>query len=107
MIVEMRTYTLHPGTHPEYLKIYESMGMEAQKEILGHMVGYYSTEIGPLNQIVHMWAYENLNDRSERRARLMADSRWQKMLPELRKYIKSQETKILIPASFAKVPKIN
>ncbi|PPR29250.1 MAG: hypothetical protein CFH31_00595, partial [Alphaproteobacteria bacterium MarineAlpha9_Bin1] len=25
MIVEMRTYTLRPGTHPEYLKVYEAM----------------------------------------------------------------------------------
>ncbi len=103
----MRTYTLRPGTHPEYLKVYEAMGMEAQKEILGHMVGYYSTEIGPLNQIIHMWAYDSLDERSERRAKLMTDPRWQKMLPELRKYIKSQETKILVPAPFVKIPKID
>ena len=49
------------------------MGMEAQKEILGHMVGYYATEIGELNQVVHMWAYEDLNSRVERRAKLMKD----------------------------------
>ena len=103
----MRTYTLRPGTHPEYLKVYEAMGMEAQKEILGHMVGYYSTEIGPLNQIIHMWAYDSLDERSERRAKLMTDPRWQKMLPELRKYIKSQETKILVPAPFVKIPIID
>ena len=103
----MRTYTLYPGTHPEYLKVYESMGIKAQKEILGHMVGYYSTDIGPLNQIVHMWAYKSLNDRSERRIRLAKDSRWKKMLPELRKFIKSQESKILIPANFSPINKID
>jgi len=103
----MRTYTLHPGTHPEYLKVYESMGAKAQKEILGHMVGYYSTDIGPLNQIVHMWAYKSLNDRSERRTRLAKDPRWKKMLPELRKFIKSQESKILIPANFSPINKID
>jgi len=107
MIVEMRTYTIHPGSTPEYFKVYETMGMEAQKEILGHMVGYYATEIGDLNQVIHMWAYDSLNSRVERRAKLMQDERWKKMLPELRKFIVSQKTQILIPAPFAKISKIN
>ena len=107
MIVEMRTYTIHPGTAPAYFKVYQTMGMEAQKEILGHMVGYYATEIGDLNQVVHMWAYDTLDSRTERRAKLMQDERWKKMLPELRKFIISQKTQILIPAPFAKIPKIN
>ena len=64
MIVEMRTYTIQPGSTPEYFKVYETMGMEAQKEILGHMVGYYATEIGELNQVVHMWAYDSLDSRT-------------------------------------------
>ena len=34
MIIEMRTYTIQPGTTPEYFNVYETMGMEAQKEIL-------------------------------------------------------------------------
>lgn len=105
MYVEMRTYTLHPGTTPEYFRIYETMGMEAQNEILGHRIGYFHTEIGPLNQVVHMWAYESLDDRDRRRAALAADPRWQKMLPELRKCIRDQETKILVPAPFAPVAK--
>ena len=67
MIVEMRTYTIQPGSTPEYFNVYETMGMEAQKEILGHMVGYYATEIGELNQVVHMWAYESFEHRAEAR----------------------------------------
>ena len=44
---------------------------------------------------------------SKRRAKLMQDERWQKMLPELRKFIIAQKTQILIPAPFAKIPKID
>ena len=47
MIVEMREYTLHPGKVPEYLRLYEDEGLEIQREILGRMLGYYSTEVGP------------------------------------------------------------
>ena len=59
MIVEQRTYTLHPGKVPEYLRLYQAEGMAIQTRILGRMVGYFTTEIGPLNQIVHMWGYDS------------------------------------------------
>ena len=76
MIVEQRTYTTHPGKVAEYFKHYEAEGMAVQKAILGRMVGFYQTELGPLNQIVHMWGYTDLNDRAERRAKLSADPAW-------------------------------
>jgi len=100
MFVEMRTYTLHPGKIAAYLGLYESEGMAIQKPILGRMVGYYSTEIGALNQIVHMWAYEDLKERSEKRARLQADPRWQEYLKKTGPLLVSQESKILNPAPF-------
>ena len=77
MLVEKRTYTLHPGKAPEYLRIYTESGMEIQRRILGNLVGWFTTEIGNVNQIVHMWAYADLNDRAERRAELAADPGWQ------------------------------
>jgi hypothetical protein len=68
MIVEQRTYTLHPGKTPEYLRLYESEGMAIQTRILGRMVGYFTTEIGPLNQVIHMWGYDTFEERAKRRA---------------------------------------
>ena len=100
MIVEERIYTLQPGKVPEYLKLYESEGMAIQVPILGHMVGYYSTEIGTLNQIIHMWGYQDLADRTRRRAELMADQRWQAYVAKIRPMIVTQESKILTPAPF-------
>ena len=107
MFVEQRTYTLVPGTQGEWLDKYEQYGLEVQKKILGRLVGYFYTDFTELNQVVHMWAYESLDSRTERRAKLMQDERWQKMLPELRKFIIAQKTQILIPAPFAKIPKID
>lgn len=100
MLVEERTYTTHPGKWRDYLRLYEAEGLEPQKRILGRMVGYYTTEIGELNQVVHLWAYQDLKERSERRAQLLADPAFaayvQKMLPLLQK----QESRILRPTSF-------
>ncbi len=103
MIVEERIYTLHPGQAGAYLKVYESEGMAIQKPILGRMVGYYQTEFGTLNQVIHLWAYEDLAERTEKRARLQADARWQAYVAKVRPLILKQENKLLLPAPFLKV----
>lgn len=60
MIVEERIYSLNIGAVPQYLKLYEEEGLAIQRPILGRMVGYFHTEIGPQHQIVHLWAYRDL-----------------------------------------------
>lgn len=99
MIVELREYTLQVGKVPEYLRLLEEEGFPIQKPILGRMVGYFQTEIGPLNQVVQLWAYDNLADREERRARLVADPGWQSYLAKIRPMIVTQASRILKPAS--------
>lgn len=100
MYVEERVYTLKAGTVPEYLKHYESEGMAAQLRHLPHMVGYYFTEVGTLNSIVHLWAYESLDDREQRRAGMYADPAWQAYLGKIRPLIERQETRIMKCAPF-------
>jgi hypothetical protein len=100
MIVEQRTYTTHPGKVRDYLSLYETEGLAIQKRILGRLVGYYRSEVGDLNQIVHLWAYADLVERQQRRADLLADPGFkayvQKMLPLLVR----QDSRILVPAPF-------
>jgi hypothetical protein len=105
MIVEERIYTLHAGKAPEYLKLYEAEGLAIQKPILGHLFGYFSTEFGPLNQIVHMWAYEDLADRGRRRAELGANEAWKAYIAKVRPMIAMQENKLLVPAPFSPITK--
>ena len=104
MIVEQRTYTLHPGNVPEYLRLYESEGMAIQTRILGRLVGYFTTEIGPLNQIIHMWGYDSFEERTKRRAALWADEGWLAYVREIGGLVTKQENQILTPAPFFKLP---
>ena len=101
MIYEMRTYRMKVGRVPAYLKLVAEEGIEVQKSHLGGLVGYFSSEIGPLNEIVHVWAYADLADRAERRARLAADPRWQQFLPKIQALIETMENKILLPTAFS------
>jgi hypothetical protein len=101
MLVEERIYTCHPGKVPQYLRMYEAEGFAIQRPILGNLVGYFTTELGPLNQVVHMWAYEDLQDRAARRARLLADPGWQAYAPKVQPLVLTQENKILVPAPFS------
>ena len=103
MIVEERIYTLEVGTTPEYLRLYEQEGLAIQEPILGHMIGYFSSEIGDLNLIVHMWGYDSFEERTRRRAELVADAGWQAYVAKVRPFILRQENRILIPAPFSPI----
>ena len=100
MIVEERIYTLYPGKTSEYLRTYEHEGLGIQKPLLGRMIGYYLSEVGTLNLILHMWAYSDLAERDMRRGSLMADPRWQAYVKKIQPLILHQENRILKPASF-------
>ncbi len=101
MIYEMRTYRVKAGAVPTYLELVEAEGIEVQKSYLGQLVGYFSSEIGPLNEIVHVWAYQDLNDRAVQRARLAADPRWRDFVPKIQALIETMESKILVAATFS------
>ncbi len=104
MFYELRSYRLKTGTVPLYLKLVEEEGIAIQSAYLGGLAGYFATEIGPLNEIVHIWAYTSLDERERRRAALMRDARWLAFLPKIQALIETMETKILRPAPFSPLP---
>jgi predicted RNase H-like nuclease len=104
MLVEERIYTLYTGKVPQYLSLYREEGLAVQKEILGNMLGYYQVEIGPQNQIVHLWAYKDFQDRTDRRKELAASEAWQTYVKKIRPLVLLQENKILTPTAFSPVP---
>ena len=101
MIYEERVYTIAPGRIDEFIDNYEAMGLPIQLEAVGHLVGFFRTEIGGLNKVVHIWGYESLDDRQKRRARLAAHPDWPKYLAVNLPLIVDQENRILVPAPFS------
>jgi hypothetical protein len=103
MIVEERCYTLKPGTVALYYQDYDPQGLRIQRRILGTLIGYFHTEIGELNQVVHLWGYESLAERERRRALLAADPEWQDYLKQSPHIIVKMENRILVPAPFSPI----
>ena len=59
------------------------------------------TELGPLNQTVHLWAYGSLDDRAARRAALMQEEVWRDFLAQVTPLFQRQVSKILLPQDFS------
>jgi len=101
MILDERTYTLVPSRKASFLQQYEERGLMLQVRHLQHLVGYFETEIGTVNQIVHIWAYEDLRDRADRRAALQRDLDWQAFVKDTISCIDRMENRILVPTRFS------
>ena len=99
MFVEQRIYSLVPGGTAEYIRIYEECGRAIQERILGEMLGYYTRDIGELNQLVYLWAFTSMDERTRRRIELAADPDFKIFRGKIRHLVLKQESSILIPAA--------
>lgn len=103
MHYEMRTYTLQVGKTKEYLAHFEKVGLPIISKY-ATLVGWWYTEIGELNQIIHIWAYPSLDDRTERRAALYRDEAWlNDFVPKAFPMLLKQESTLLVAANFSPI----
>jgi len=96
MIFEMRTYLLKPGTP---LQAEQAFGerIEARSK-LSRIAGFWRTEVGTLNQIIHIWPYKDVNERDQIRAEAVKSGVWP---PKIADFVLDMESKILHPAPFS------
>ncbi len=95
MIYEMRTYDLKPRSVDEVEKrTAEKLPGRLKYSPLG---GFWHTEMGPLNQIVHIWPYNDLNERGDIRGKAIADGAYP---PNTSEFMVNQRTDILTPVPF-------
>lgn len=96
MIVEMRTYTLKPGSVRQFEENFEK-GLPNRLK-LSPLGAFWHTEVGPLNQVIHMWPYESTAERDRCRQEAYKTEGWP---PDIRPFVESMESKILIPAPYS------
>ncbi len=67
-LIDHRVYTIALRKMPEFLDVFNRLAMPVLMETLGHPLGFYTSLVGPQNQLVHLWGYDDLAD-YERRSR--------------------------------------
>ena len=71
-LYELRTYTLRVGTMAEAVKLYQEIGFPALQKGSHDkkLIGYFQADTGTINQIVHLWKFD---DDADRRAHPVSD----------------------------------
>jgi hypothetical protein len=92
----MRTYLLKPGTVPQAEEAFAAALPNRVK--LSRLAGFWRTEVGTLNQIIHIWPYKDINERDQVRAEAVRSGVWP---PKIADFIADMETRILYPAPFS------
>lgn len=105
MIIDHRTYTLRPLKLGKWLALYEQLALPVQLRYLGNLIGFFQTEIGTLNQVVHLWGFDSLEERQRRRAEMAKDPDWLEFLRQNEELgaLMHQEDKIIVPVSFSPI----
>ncbi|MEM7405653.1 MAG: NIPSNAP family protein [Pseudomonadota bacterium] len=92
MIYEFRTYTLKPRTLKEFVNRF---GEALPKRLeLSPLAAFWHTEIGPLNQVIHVWPYADTAERTRIRAEAMARGIWP---PDTSAFIENMQSDIYEP----------
>ena len=87
-LVDHRIYTIRLRKMPEFLDVFNRLAMPVLLETLGQPLGFYTSFVGPQNQFIHLWRYDDLAD-FERRSQLRAAH------PDFPAYLAASETLIL------------
>jgi hypothetical protein len=101
VIVEQRDYHVFTGKLNELVRLYEAEGITIQQEILGGLIGVFTTDVGALSTYTSMWGYDSFAERERRRARLQTDDRWHGFLGRIQPLIHTQQNRILVPTAFS------
>jgi hypothetical protein len=96
MIIEMRTYLLRPGTVPNFMQRFEE-GLAARQQF-SKLGGIWHSEVGTLNQVVHVWPYESFEARERIGQEARKTGKWP---PKVQEFTLFQESKILQLAPFS------
>ncbi len=92
MIYEFRTYTLHPRTLKEFMNRFgEALPRRLE---LSPLAAFWHTEIGPLNQVIHVWSYADTAERTRVRAEAVAACIWP---PKTSEFIVDMRSEIYEP----------
>ena len=61
------------------------------------LTAFFHTEVGPLNEIIHIWGYKDLAERTRIRGEAAKDANWP---PKIQEFIVKMQSEIVVPFPF-------
>jgi hypothetical protein len=101
LIVDLRTYTIRLRRMAEFLDVFDRLAMPVQLKYLGRPIGMFTSAVGPLNQAVHLWGFDNMGQFEERHAARDKDPDWPAYLHASADLIIAQENRLIRRAVLA------
>ena len=103
-IYEMRTYHVVVGKMSEVIELYRTEGYPAISRHPQRLVGYFTGDIGAINELVHLWKFEDDADRRAFWRGIFGDPEFMAFAGKLRPLLLSQENKLLLNAPWGPQP---
>ena len=96
-IYELRTYDIIVGHMGDVQKLYQTLGYPALEKggFTKNLISYFTGDIGAMNEIVHLWKFEDANDRAAFWRSVYADEGFMKFAGQLRPHLTRQQNKLL------------
>ena len=94
MLYELRFYTLFSGCLPRYVPLL--LDALPARERYSQNVGIWTSQSGSVDQLVHLWAYTDANERTNLRPSIDADPAWQRFVPQILPMIQSIQNYFLM-----------
>ena len=96
MIYEVRTYRLKLRTVPEFMKKFEAAYENGRKQ-LSPLAAFFYSEVGHLNEVIHIWPYKDLAEREAVRTEAIKTGVWP---PDINDMIHEMKAEVFTPFPF-------
>ena len=103
-IYELRTYDVVVGKMAEVISLYNTEGWPAVQRHPERLVGYFTGDVGAINQIIHLWKFEDDADRRAFWAGVFADEAFMAFARKLRPLLLSQSNKLMLASPWGPHP---
>lgn len=106
-VYELRTYTLYVGKMGEAVKLYTELGFPALQKggFDKKLIGYFQGDTGTINQLVHLWKFDDDADRRAHWAALYQSKDFvEGFAARFRPLVMTQEVKLLMAAPWGPHP---
>ena len=94
-VVDLRVYTIRLRRMAEFIDVFDRLAMPVQIKYLGLPLGMYTSAVGALNQVVHLWGFDDMGAFEAAHAARDKDPDWPAYLKASADLIVAQETRLI------------